>query len=155
MNEISQTNKISYRVLKHEIEPLCVWYKVECGCGDDEHTLDIEFEHDKNAPEYIWITFSKKLFWSSYRDCNHWYESFWRRLKCSIKMLLTGYIEVEESFILNGEKHIDSFIMALNEGKQHILNYQAEEAKKLDAKMALAFKDIKKDEKNNKSSEEN
>lgn len=35
-------------------------------------------------------------------------------------MLFKGYIEVEESFILRGEEHIDSFIEALEEGKQYL-----------------------------------
>ena len=39
-------------------------------------------------------------------------------------MLFTGYVEVEESFILDGDTHVDSFIQALQEGKQKILDYQ-------------------------------
>jgi len=35
-------------------------------------------------------------------------------------MLFKGYVEIEESFLLRGEEHIDSFIEALKEGKEYV-----------------------------------
>jgi hypothetical protein len=63
----------------------------------------------------------KKLRWASYfYDGDKWYKNLWHRVKMATKCLLFGYIDVEESMIIRGTDHINSFIEALEEGKEKI-----------------------------------
>lgn len=115
---------ITYKVMKVDESSGFVWYSVMCGCSTDKHMLNINFEYDKDAPGWMWIEFTKKLGWCSYWGSNKWHKNIWKRITGTAKMLFTGYIEVEESFILDGAEHIESFIAALNEGREKILNYK-------------------------------
>uniref|UniRef100_A0A6M3LKB6 Uncharacterized protein n=1 Tax=viral metagenome TaxID=1070528 RepID=A0A6M3LKB6_9ZZZZ len=117
-------NDISYKVMK--CDDICgnIWYKVACGCGSNDHVLKIEFEYDKDAPGYVWINFEKKLAWSSYWGLNKWYKRFWKRLTGAFKIFFNGHIEVSESFLLDGEEHIESFISALREGQDKMRKYR-------------------------------
>lgn len=118
----------SYRTMKTNEFKDAIFYRVACDCGSDEHDLHFEFENDPEIPQMIFLNFYKKLLWSSYwGDNDKWYKNFWLRIKGATKMIFTGYVEVEESFILRGEKHIDSFIEALEEGKQYIKDAKGEE----------------------------
>lgn len=118
----------SYRTMKTNEFKDAIFYRVACDCGSDEHDLHFEFEKDSEIPEMIFLNFYKKLVWSSYwGDNDKWYKNFWLRIKGATKMIFKGYVEVEESFILRGEDHIDSFIEALEEGKQYMKNLEGEE----------------------------
>ena len=97
-----------------------IFYRVACSCGDDEHDLTIEFERDPKCPDMIFLNFYKDLAWSSYWGDTNFFSRLWRKLKTSLRILFVGYIEIEESFIIEGENHIDSFIKALEEGKEYI-----------------------------------
>lgn len=111
----------SYRTMKTNEFGNAVFYRIACDCGSNEHDLHIEFEKDPEIPEMIFLNFYKKLEWSSYwGDDDKWYKNLRNRIKGALKILFKGYIEVEESFILGGEEHIDSFIKALEEGKQYL-----------------------------------
>lgn len=118
----------SYRTMKTNEFKDAIFYRVACDCGSDEHDLHLEFEKDPEIPEMIFLNFYKQLAWSSYwRDDDKWYKNIWCRIKGATKMLFKGYITVEESFILRGKEHIDSFIEALEEGKQYIKDLEGEE----------------------------
>jgi len=98
-----------------------IYYRVACHCGTDGHDITIEFEKDDKVPSMIFLNFYKNLSW-----CSRWgklniFQRFWNRLTGALKMLFTGYIEVEESFILS-EDNIEPFIEALKEGKGYIEN---------------------------------
>jgi len=113
--------KISYRVMKmNEFEigsDRSVFYKVDCACGDDEDILTFELEVDE---EYLTLTTYQKLMWSSYWGFPNWFIRVWSRIKKAFVVLFTGEINVEGSIILSGEEHIQSFIDALEEGKQYV-----------------------------------
>jgi len=110
----------NFRVMKTSEFNDAVFYRAACSCGSDDHDLAIEFERDPKIPDMIFLNFYKDLAWSSYWGDTNFFSRMWRRLKTSLRILFMGYIEVEESFILQGEEHIDSFIKALEEGKQFI-----------------------------------
>lgn len=110
----------SYRVMKTNEFEDAVFYKIACDCGSDNHDLHFEFEKDPDL-DFIYLNMYAKLEWSSYWNYeDKWYKNFWCRIKGAFKMLFKGYIEVEESLILRGEEHINSFIEALEEGKQYV-----------------------------------
>ena len=117
-------NEISYKVTKLDDIHGDIWYKVECACGGDGHNLSILFEYNKDTPGWCYINFEKQLVWSSFWGSNKWYGNLWKRITGACKILFTGYIEVSESFILDGEKHIESFIAALREGQNKIKEYK-------------------------------
>lgn len=98
-----------------------VWYKLNCDCGSDDHITTIELEHDEEFG-MVTLNFYKKMEWTSKWGDIPWYHRFWKRLTCSIRMLFTGWIEVEEYVILQGEEHIDGLIEALKEGKEKVKN---------------------------------
>lgn len=113
---------ISKNIMKiHEFED-SIYYKAECACNSDEHNVTIEFEIDQEMPDQISLNFYKNIAWCSHWGTLHWYESLWKRISCSLKMLFTGYVELEESFLLDEESNIDSFIEALQEGREYIKN---------------------------------
>ena len=102
----------------HEFDD-SIFYRVSCDCGSDEHDITIEFEKIEDISAMIFLNFYKKIGWCSHWGNLNWFERIWKRLKCSFLMLFTGYVELEESFILS-EENIDPFIEALVEGKEYI-----------------------------------
>ena len=99
-----------------------IYYRVACDCGSSEDDVTIEFEFDKSCPEFIFLNFHKNVMWNSNWGKSNWIQRAWRRITCSLKMLFTGNIELEESFILKDESNIDGFIEALVEGKNRMKN---------------------------------
>jgi len=113
---------ISKNVMKtHSFED-SIYYRVECDCGSNEHDVVIEFEIDKEIPGIIFLNFHKTIAWASHWGELNWLQGMWKRIKCSFIMLFTGYVELEETFILQKESNIDGFIEALIEGKEYIKN---------------------------------
>lgn len=99
--------------------PDLVHYKLNCNCGSDDHISTIEIEVDKEFHDMN-LNFYKKMVWTSHWGDIPWYQRIWKRLTCSIKVLFTGWVELEESVLIYGEDNINSFIEALEEGKQII-----------------------------------
>jgi hypothetical protein len=97
-----------------------IYYRVACSCGSNEHDITIEFEIDEEIPSMIFLNFHKNIAWCSHWGNLNWFERVWKRISCSFKMLFTGYVELEESFIIQGEDDINDFIAALEEGKTYI-----------------------------------
>jgi len=97
-----------------------IFYRAACSCGSNEHDVTIEFEIDEDIPSMLFLNFHKNIAWCSHWGNLNWFERVWKRIKCSFKMFFTGYVELEESFLIRGEDSIDSFIVALVEGKGYI-----------------------------------
>jgi hypothetical protein len=97
-----------------------IFYRAACSCGSNKHDIMIEFEYDEDIPSVIFLNFYKNIVWCSHWKNLNWFGRVWKRIKCSLKMLFTGYIELEESFIIEGEEDINAFIEALIEGKVYI-----------------------------------
>lgn len=110
----------NFRVMKTNEFNDSVYYRIACSCGSGDDDLTIEFERDPKIPDMIFLNFYKDLAWSSHWGDSNFFNRIWRRIKTSLKILFTGYIEVEESFVLQGEEHINSFIKALEEGKKFV-----------------------------------
>jgi hypothetical protein len=110
-------DSISYRVSKEKEYEDSIFYRISCSCMSDDHSIFIEFEHENGN---IFLNFYKRLLWKDYEYSSNWLHNIWNRIKCAVKILCIGYIEVEESFILTGKEHIESFINALEEGKKKL-----------------------------------
>jgi hypothetical protein len=108
----------SNRIMKLEDHKNAKIFRAACDCGSSDCDMHIELENEPDT-WFLSLTIYKKLRWSSYwGDCNFFTEK-WRRIKCSLKMLFTGYIEVEETFLMR-EHQIDDFVDALIEGKRQL-----------------------------------
>lgn len=111
---------ISFRTSKLRQTKNMIIYKASCDCGSSECDLIMELEKDNEIENMIYLTFYKRLCWSTYKSCDNWFTMIYERFKAAVKMIFTGYIEVDETFIFNGIKQIDTFIEALNEGKTRL-----------------------------------
>jgi len=110
---------ISNRVMKVSEFRDAVYYKVDCDCGSDDHIVTIEMEYDKDFGD-ISMNFYKQVSWSSHWGNYNWFERTWECIKAATKILFTGWIDLEESFLIQGGDHLDTFIDALNEGRSKI-----------------------------------
>ena len=108
---------ISNKVMKTGEFDDAIYYRLPCSSGSKNHDVTLEFEYDKDISEMIFLNMYANLEWSSYWGDTNFFQRIWRRIKTAVKILFTGYIQFEESFIIRGEDHIDAFIEALNEGK--------------------------------------
>jgi hypothetical protein len=111
---------ISKNIMKTDEFEDSIFYRAACSCGSNEHDITIEFEIDEETPSMLFLNFYKNIVW-----CPSWVnlnliQRIGSRIACSLKMLFTGYIELHESFIIEGEDDINDFIEALEEGKTYI-----------------------------------
>jgi hypothetical protein len=94
-----------------------IMYRMSCDCMSPECDLIIELEKDKDG--FIFLNLYKNLEWASYYNADVWYKRLWLRITCAFRLLFTGYIRVEETFVMR-EPQIDGFMKALKEGKKHL-----------------------------------
>lgn len=117
---------ISYRVMKtHEFND-SIFYRIACDCTESEHDVRLELEIDDDKLGILTMRLMANFAWASYY-ANTWYGRFWERVIASIKMLLTGKIEVCHEILFLQEDHINEFISAMEEGKQKMKKAMAEE----------------------------
>ena len=122
--------KISYRVLKQgefDGENPSIFYQVSCSCSDDRDIITLELEYDDW--DDISLSIYQQLMWSSYWGFKNWFQRVWYRISGALTILFTGEIKVEGSITLQGEKHIQSLIDALEEGKLYVKQFQDKEKK--------------------------
>ena len=117
---------IAKNVMRIDKHDKSITFRVSCSCSDPEHDITIDFEKDDEIPEMYFMTTYRNMAWSCYWKNNNWFDAQWRKFKAIIKLLFTGYIELSDDFIIQGEEHIDSFIEALEEGKKHMKGEVAE-----------------------------
>ena len=124
-----------------------IMYRCECSCGDNEHTVTLDFEIDKRFGSGS-LNFYKDISFSHhyiYRDVL-WFDKileqkniiaallyylkntiiypirvFWCRLKNASRLLFTGYLKMESDFLIDEGEHLDNFILALQEGRDMLM----------------------------------
>ena len=84
------------------------YFRTSCACSDPGHTMEliIDYHKDEGRPDIILNLYSN-LSWDDY----NWYKSnilskMWHRLKAAVRIVFTGYIEVNEEFMFRGEKQV-------------------------------------------------
>jgi hypothetical protein len=126
---VELSKMISKNVMKTGEFEDSIFYRAACSCGANVHDVTIEFEKEEDSP-MIFLNFYKKIAW-----CSHWgdhqkyRQRLWKRITGSLRMLFTGYVELEESFILT-EENIEPFIRALIEGETYIIKQRQKIEKK-------------------------
>lgn len=108
-------SKISTNVMKLKDYPDSVFYRVTCDCMEPEHEMTLELDIDDFCFSlHIYAKLENALYWGQL----NWFKRQWKRIKVSLKYLFKGYMDCEQEFLFLGEDHIQSFIDALEEGKE-------------------------------------
>ena len=90
----------NFRIMKtFEFED-SVTYRAACSCGSHEHDVSIDIEIDKEF-KIVSLCFYKKLVWSSHWGDANLFKRCWLKLKAVCKIIFTGYVELEEEFLMN------------------------------------------------------
>lgn len=96
-----------------------ITYRISCDCGSKDCDLTLDLEKDPDL-DMVFLNLYKDLAWSSYwQSGDNWFKNIWLRIKCAFRILSTGYIKVEESFVMR-EEQIEGFIKALEEAKEKL-----------------------------------
>ena len=98
-----------------------VMFRTTCWCGSDEHILHVTVDDWNNCEKdpHPVVTFD---FNCKRRD-NHFskgLEKIWERIKDACKILFTGQLVVDESFIFRDENHLRDFRSALDEAIKQV-----------------------------------
>ena len=112
--------EISKGVMKKFEDDIDILYECACSCGDKDHNVDIEFTYDKEF-YMVEMNFYKDVMWCASWEPT-WYKNLWKRITGSLKMLLTGRIVLEESFLIEDLENMDNIITALIEGRRKLAN---------------------------------
>ena len=100
-----------------------VMFQTTCQCGSDDHILHVTVEdwHDGKDEPLPVVTFDFKC---KRRDAGYregFFEKIWERIKDACKILFTGQIVVDGSFIFRyGDNHLKDFRSALDEAIRQV-----------------------------------
>lgn len=106
-----------------------LYYSVQCHCGQGECGSIVEIECMDNIKS-IQLHFHKNLHFDFYRYPNDefitfdWLKRFFYRWKTAIILAFTGKINLYGDFLITDIDHINSFIEALQEGRDYCLQIQ-------------------------------
>ena len=120
---------ISKRIaLLNKLKDLVI-YRAVCSCSQEKHDLTIHLEKDTKF-DLLLLTFYVNLSINKYFELwekddfkgklKKFIHILWTRIKLSLKVLFTGYIEIEQEFIIDDKEQVDGLIKALEEGKQYL-----------------------------------
>lgn len=114
-----------------EPDDVAIYYKAHCACGGDDciHTIHLEVSSE-DYPELSMTLYSNVSYdyWnekddyyypgeiSLWESFQHRLSNLGRRIKFSWKLITTGYIKQQSSFLFSTEEQITDYIKALQEG---------------------------------------
>ena|SRR3990172_463625 len=99
-----------------------VIFKTSCSCYDNDHDLTffLEYEDDIKMLSILYNVVGPAPY-CFYSD-KPWYVKAYNRIKLAIKVLTTGRITYQESFIFRGDKQINDLVSALLQGSTLLKN---------------------------------
>jgi len=112
------------RIMKMDEYKDHIQYRAACQCGNPDCDMHLFFEVDKELNN-ITLQIYKNLTWASYWQSTNWFHEMWVRIKTAFKILFTGYIRVEETFIMQ-ENQIKDFVISLQEATDKLERYRNE-----------------------------
>lgn len=104
-----------------------IYYRAACSCTDPQCDLSLELEIDANLDNMIFLNMYEDLYYASYWKSDNWFVEKWYRIKGAVKLLFTGRIKVENSFIFQGEDQINDFLKALKQGMKQLQKEKTDE----------------------------
>ena len=101
----------------HEFDDM-IFYRAACDCNDKNHDLELQLTIDDVGIMSLVIAgnLKTKAHWHYFNI----FERAWLRLKYSMIILFRGWFQLHHDFMITEEKHIDDFIKALEDGKEHL-----------------------------------
>lgn len=106
---------ISNNVMKLKEFKESVYYRVGCDCMEPSCDLTMEFEFDEDCKDILFLNFHQDLVWDPYYHHEYMIVRFWRRIKCSLRMLFKGRVEVQGGLVMRKE-HMKGLQEAIKEG---------------------------------------
>jgi hypothetical protein len=134
--------KASYKVMEIDRFDDEIFYRVACQCGSADCDMHMTLQLDRKTG-YISILFEKKMITSTDWDIKPvWFDLFddpWKetlenlkhwlwnlliktknKLKHTWTIWVHGYLESSADLLMNNEKHIESFLEAIEAGKEEL-----------------------------------
>lgn len=98
-----------------------IFYKAHCNCmsPEHEHCLELSYENHGGENKEICLTLYSDLAYYDIYGCK-WYQKFWKRIKIAFSLLIGGHPEIHDCFLFNGEKAVEDYIKALQEGLEKL-----------------------------------
>jgi len=107
----------------------CLFYNVSCDCGDPNCGTTLEIEVDDKFGT-ISVHMYRDLEFEYWRFSSSGFinllKRIWFRLISSIRLFITGNLRTSGNFVLVDLEHINSFIEALQEGRDYCLKSEEE-----------------------------
>ena len=95
-------------------------YRAACDCSNIEDDVWIDIEYDKSI-NYVTLSFMTKTHYTYLPWDGTFMEKvryYGRRTLDAIILLFGGKIELEGTFMMKNKIHIESFLTAINEGRE-------------------------------------
>ena len=99
-------------------------YQMLCNCSDPEHNWIVTIELNKKWGVQL-IVYGDMYYYENYSYGNFFADqwnritNFWRRLGAVIRILFTGYLKTHTDLMIMDERHLESFIEILEEGRDY------------------------------------
>ena len=132
---MQEREKAAYKVALMYDTPTSKTYQLLCNCGDPEHNWVVDIELEKQGPlagPMVTIygdMYYYESWYSGYSPGDIWRRitMYWKRWGAVLRLLFTGYLKMNTDLLILDEKHLDSFIGILEEGRAHCLRKKNEE----------------------------
>lgn len=159
MTEIANKIMLLGRWERYKNTGRSVAYRAACDCTDSDCDITIDLEYDSRLKTVDLNFYKDVYFFDGVRRCVLWDENivkklrdegfkeafdafvedgilyyvrnFWYRFKKAVRLMFTGYLKMNESFLFQGEEQIDAFIKALQQGKEYVLSNEGNDDKTL------------------------
>jgi hypothetical protein len=95
-----------------------VMYKTSCSCLDDDCTLTLDIEYVKELDSTILSIYQKQNWYSKEEK----FKNIWARIKAGLKIIFTGWLETNSSFIFRDEEHVKDFAQTILDETTRISN---------------------------------
>ncbi len=112
---------MSFRIMKTNEYGDATFYRASCHCTDPECDIALELEIVPDF-DHINLNFYEDMIYASYWNSSNWFSDKWIRIKGAVRLLLTGKIKLENSFVFEGQQHIEAFLEALTDGLKELVD---------------------------------
>jgi len=116
--------KAVYKVALDYETDMSKTYQLLCNCSDPRHNWTVDIELNKEWGVQLTI-YGDMYYYPNYSygkflcDLRNRITNYWRRLGAVIRLLFTGYLEMNTDLMIIDEKHLNSFIGILEEGRDY------------------------------------
>ena len=119
-------------VMKLSEDDQHVLYRTGCSCGEPRHDIGMYITRNTDSDDISWYFYTNATYYSP----SAFYGTFWtkcvdiwERMKASLKLLFTGFLEYDSEFLIEDPEIAQNIINELNEGREYLLNKEKEQEK--------------------------